>query len=415
MGKCLEACVAGKKPRVIQASTQPAVFNQDVHAVVECMDTVSLQPGLVVGSTCVNVDDIGNIPVQIANFSDGDIYMCPKMTIEKRNGNADAVSRKHQGSIEPIQAESTPITTVTFPSFPKDDMSKWQRADATIGRVWSFWDIGRKPTVRQLMKENKSTRKLLREWKRLVNVDGVLYRIVMINGNRVKQVLLPENLKGQVMDVVHGQMGHQAMKKTLAIVRTRCFWSSMSADVESYCKSCNRCMLSKMGWKLDYSVLEPSRKEAFRFGRSRTEKEAFRRDRLHNSTIGSRVFLRNRGIKRRNKVQDVYGDKPYKVVDGLQDNVYVVEPLQREGPSKTVHRGELLHMGDIARATQRYEESVLSNSEEAVQAEDLISSAVPDVSLQQSPPYYADREPGLHKATGSSYQSTPSANNSGAE
>ena len=128
-----------------------------------------------------------------------------------------------------------------------DDMSKWQRADATIGRVWSFWDIGRIPTVRQLMKENNSTRKLLREWKRLVNVDGVLYRIVLINGNHVKQVLLPENLKSQVMDAVHDQMGQQAVEKKLALVRVTCFWSSMSADVESYCKSHKRCMLSKMG------------------------------------------------------------------------------------------------------------------------------------------------------------------------
>ena len=118
--------------------------------------------------------------------------MRPKMTIEKHNGNADALSRKRQGSIEPIQAESTPLTTVTFLSFTKDDMSKWQRADATIGRVWSFWDIGTIPTVRQLMKEYKSIRKALREWKR-----RVLYRIVMINGNRVKQVMLKG--KGMVL------------------------------------------------------------------------------------------------------------------------------------------------------------------------------------------------------------------------
>ena len=58
----------------------------------------------------------------------------------------------------------------------------------------------------------------------------------------------------------------------------------------------------------------------------------------------------------------------------------------------------MLHMGDIARATQRYEESGSPSSEEADQSEDLISFAVPDVSLQQSLPYYADMEPGLHKA-----------------
>ena len=80
------------------------MVNQEVHAVVDGMDTVSLQPGLVVGRTCVKVDDIGNIPVQIANFGYRDIYMRPKMTIEIHNGNADALSRKRQGSIEPIQA-----------------------------------------------------------------------------------------------------------------------------------------------------------------------------------------------------------------------------------------------------------------------------------------------------------------------
>ena len=88
----LDVCgVAGKKPqlvpahslRVIQASTQPAVVNQEIHALVECMDTVLLQPGLAVGRTCVNVDDTGNIPVQIANFSDRDTYLRPKTTIGK--------------------------------------------------------------------------------------------------------------------------------------------------------------------------------------------------------------------------------------------------------------------------------------------------------------------------------------------
>ena len=43
----------------------------------------SLQPGLAVGRTCVRVDDTGNIPVQIANFSDRDIYLRPKTTIGK--------------------------------------------------------------------------------------------------------------------------------------------------------------------------------------------------------------------------------------------------------------------------------------------------------------------------------------------
>ena len=47
------------------------------------MDTILLQPGLAVGRTCIKVDDIGNIHVQIANFSDRDIYLRPKTMIAK--------------------------------------------------------------------------------------------------------------------------------------------------------------------------------------------------------------------------------------------------------------------------------------------------------------------------------------------
>ena len=178
--------------------------------------------------------------------------------------------------MEQIQAGLTPTAMFTFPSIAKEDMAKWQRADAHIGRVWSFCDTGKMPTTRQLMKEDKPTRKLLREWKKLSNVSGVLYRTVLMNGNQVKQVLLPENLKGQVMDAVHNQVGHQATEKTLVLARVRCFSPCMVADVESYCKTCKRCMLAKTGKKprptigsftakrplevlaMDYTLLEPA-------------------------------------------------------------------------------------------------------------------------------------------------------------
>ena len=47
---------------------------------------------------------------------------------------------------------------------------------------------------------------------------------------------------------------------------------------------------------------------------------------------GSRVFMRNRGIKGCNKIQDLYGDKPYEVMDRRQDQEYITELLAVEGP-----------------------------------------------------------------------------------
>ena len=75
-----------------------------------------------------------------------------------------------------------------------------------------------------------------------------------MHGNHVKQVLLPNNLRAQVLDAVHDQMGHQATEKTLALTRARCYWPGMAADVDTYCKTCKRCLLAKPGKKLRPTV-----------------------------------------------------------------------------------------------------------------------------------------------------------------
>ncbi|KAI0221522.1 hypothetical protein LSAT2_027162 [Lamellibrachia satsuma] len=133
---------------------------------------------------------------------------------------------------------------------------------------------------------------------------------------------------------------------------------------------------------------------------------------IHNSRarpsdvpVGARVFTRNRGIKGRNKIQEAYDDKPYKVVDRLQDHVYVVEPLQTEGPTKTVHRNELLLMREIAQAIQSDEECMpqqddTSNREQ--QGDDPDSFDEFDVCLPSArtteDTQVNHREPALHKA-----------------
>ena len=139
----------------------------------------------------------------------------------KHNGNADALSRKPQDLCEPkrfessmetvaatfgatlestvmpkplksriwgqmqaaqveeVQAGSSPTATFTFPTFPKKGMM--QKADAHVGRVWLFWDTGK-----MLMKEDRPTRKLLRDWKRLLSTSGVLHRTVFVHCNHGK-------------------------------------------------------------------------------------------------------------------------------------------------------------------------------------------------------------------------------------
>jgi hypothetical protein len=81
------------------------------------------------------------------------------------------------------------------------------------------------------------------------------------------------------------------------------------------------------------------------------KKEALRRQQRYNETardedlhVGARVFLRNRSIKGRNKIQDVWDNRPYKVVrrPNPTGHVYIVAPLDGEGTEKTLNRKDLL-------------------------------------------------------------------------
>ncbi|XP_072051659.1 uncharacterized protein [Amphiura filiformis] len=91
-------------------------------------------------------------------------------------------------------------------------------------------------------------------------------------------------------------------------------------------------------------------KIAFDIARDITEKEALRRrERMNQKAedtdlpIGTRVFLKNR-VLGRNKIQDAWDGNPHKVIakPNLHGNVYVLEPLDGDGPQKTSHRRDIL-------------------------------------------------------------------------
>ena len=505
----------------------------------------------------------------------------------RSNGNADALSRKpqyvlseehittelditlkskalpsdlqiaaHDARANCIQVRANQITAdatamATLPSIDREDLAVLQKADTHIGRLWIFRSTGKAPSTREIMAEDKVTRKLLNEWTRISCIDGVLCRKLRKNGDTIQQLLVPEALRKQILDALHDQVGHQATEKTLALARARCFWPGMARDVEEYCKTCKRCMLAKAGkpcrptigsftasrplevLAIDYTLLDrassglenvlvitdvftkltqavPTRdqkaktvaktlvkewfvrygvperihsdqgrnfegeiirelctiygikktrttayhpegngqcerfnrtlhdrlrtlppdkkrkwpeylpelvyaynctphsstgyspyylffgreprlpidhvlgilteepesgvddwvtshhyrlKEAFRLSSAMTEKQALRRMAHRNANaddtdiaIGTRVFLRNRGVRGRNKIQDTFLPAPYKVTERKLPNVYEVEPLDGNGPARTVYRRELLDSRELVESSESEDE-----------------------------------------------------------
>ncbi|PIK34652.1 putative gypsy retrotransposon integrase-like protein 1-like [Apostichopus japonicus] len=104
------------------------------------------------------------------------------------------------------------------------------------------------------MKESREARKLLREWERISEKDGILYRTITLKGQRVQQICLPLQLKDTVLNCVHDQTGHQGSEKTFKLARLRCHWIGMANDIVEYCRRCPRCTLAKSGPKIKTSM-----------------------------------------------------------------------------------------------------------------------------------------------------------------
>ena len=52
-------------------------------------------------------------------------------------------------------------------------------------------------------------------------------------------------MKNQVLELLHNAAGHQGIERTLSLVRRRCYWKGLDADVRNWIRHCERCTVSK--------------------------------------------------------------------------------------------------------------------------------------------------------------------------
>ena len=86
---------------------------------------------------------------------------------------------------------------------------------------------------------------LLREKRRLVIQDGILYRTRHNDGEERLQLVLPKAIRNQALRGLHDEVGHLGRDRTLDLVRQRFYWPSLSKDVEDYLRNCERCVKRK--------------------------------------------------------------------------------------------------------------------------------------------------------------------------
>lgn len=218
----------------------------------------------------------------------------------RSNRNADALSRQYQpveGDVDQLapgtaipkllqrmappegSIQATQLVISVLPTHGPSDLISLQAADPTIQGAMVFWRDRRRPSREEREELSPQVLTLLRQWDRLIECEGVLYRKVFHpnGGEEYRQLVLPASLRTEVLTQLHQQHGHQGIGRTLELVRQRCYWPSMSAEVQKWCEECPRCQVAKasrppastfMGHLLasrpneiiavDFTVLEPT-------------------------------------------------------------------------------------------------------------------------------------------------------------
>lgn len=186
------------------------------------------------------------------------------------NRNADALSRQHDPSIlsvtampsgisvppelqmarESVEGPGTSAVIATIDAAPirlPADLRSLQAKDSTIGAFLTYWRRGRPPNRQERAQEAETVLELARQWRRITERDGILYREIQLPParERVFQLLLPIALHEEVLTSLHDNHGHQGVERTTELIRQRCYWPKMRPDIERWCKACERCTLAK--------------------------------------------------------------------------------------------------------------------------------------------------------------------------
>ena len=148
----------------------------------------------------------------------------------------------------------TVVVSESVADLPKDpdiqnlqqvDWKDAQHRDADIAVVIDLVHKGEKPKGENLHQYSDEVQRYIREWNRLEVKDDLLYRNSTLDGENIRQVVLPKTLRDLAFKGLHADVGHPGRDKSLWLMKQRFYWPGFDTEVAKSVESCPRCIRAK--------------------------------------------------------------------------------------------------------------------------------------------------------------------------
>ncbi|KAK7114491.1 hypothetical protein V1264_000546 [Littorina saxatilis] len=173
-------------------------------------------------------------PLPFANEDISELLRDDRATVHRRDQPqvVSAVTTRAQAKKDktttPLRVTNSSATAVV----DRDQLIQLQEADSTLTKY-------RSRPVKEMTKGEGTVQFEVKA--------KILYRVFQharVNGGKpLRQVLVPQPLRRQVMEVAHDSImgGHLGVKKTSDRIQAAFYWPGLHADVTRFCRSCDIC------------------------------------------------------------------------------------------------------------------------------------------------------------------------------
>lgn len=186
------------------------------------------------------------------------------------HGNADGLSRRpcapncqHCERTESQEADRPKPGRVECCALLPESGRGWrelQLKDPDLKMVIRWLEEGHRPPWDEVVGQSATVRNLWSQWLGVKLQEGVLKRSWQepATGEPRWQVVVPKDLKEQVLEAHHGLpgVGHFGVTKTLRRLRQAFYWGQSRRDVEDFCRRCDACTARKGPQDLSHAPLQ---------------------------------------------------------------------------------------------------------------------------------------------------------------